>query len=66
MTCSPVPYLYRLLPRLSASLPPEVKQVAVKADLLLGKMADNVKTNLGAARVKVMIILYLLLPGTNR
>ena len=48
-----VDYKQGQLAKLTASLPPEVQQVAAKGDFLLGQMADNVKTNLVALKNKV-------------
>merc|ERR1719150_954928 len=41
------------LAKLTATLPPEVKQAAAKGDQLLSQLADNVKSNVAAAKAKV-------------
>jgi len=48
-----VDYKQGQLAKLTASLPPEVKQAATKGDQLLSQLADNVKGNVAAARTKV-------------
>jgi len=48
-----VDYKQGQLAKLTASLPPEVRQAATKGDQLLSQLADNVKGNVAAAKTKV-------------
>jgi len=48
-----VDYKQGQLAKLTATLPPEVRQAASKGDQLLSQLADNVKGNVGAAKAKV-------------